>query len=128
MESLLDTHVLLWALADPKRLARPVRVLIEENKYAVSVASLWELVNKKERRGAPVIDRAACWDRYVASRNTVVLPIRATHVLRRDRLPLLHRDPFDRILIAQAAAEDMILVTADEQIRAYPIRTRAAAS
>ena len=123
---LLDTHVLLWALNDPKRLAREVRSLIEESQYAVSVASLWELVNKKDKAAAPVRDPAAWWDRYVVQRQTVIVPIRASHVLYLDRLPLFHRDPFDRMLIAQAAIEEMTLVTADAQIHAYGLRTRKA--
>lgn len=125
---LLDTHVLLWAVEDPKRLARPVRLLIEEGQYTVSVATLWELVNKKGKRAAPVKDPAAWWDRYVVRQHTAVLPIRPAHILYLDRLPLLHRDPFDRALIAQAAVEDLTLVTADAQVRAYEIRTQDAAS
>jgi len=123
---LVDTHVLLWALDEPKRLAREVRSLLEENRYAVSVATLWELVDKKEKASAPVRDPAAWWERYVVQRQTVVVPIRAAHVLYLDRLPLLHRDPFDRMLVAQAAVEEMTLVTADEQIHAYGVRTRKA--
>jgi PIN domain nuclease of toxin-antitoxin system len=123
---LLDTHVLLWAVGEPKRLAREVRTLIEENRYAVSVATLWELVNKKDKAAAPVRDPAAWWDRYVVQRQTVIVPIRANHVLYLDGLPQLHRDPFDRMLIAQAAVEEMTLVTADSQIRAYGTRTRKA--
>jgi PIN domain nuclease of toxin-antitoxin system len=123
---LLDTHVLLWAVDEPKRLARDVRVLIEENRYAVSVATLWELINKKDKAAAPVRDPAAWWDRYVVQRQTVIVPIRASHVLYLDRLPLLHRDPFDRMLVAQAAVEKMTLVTADSQIHAYGLRTRKA--
>jgi PIN domain nuclease of toxin-antitoxin system len=123
---LQDTHVLLWAVHQPRRLAREVRVLIEENRYAVSVATLWELINKKEKPAAPVRDPAAWWDLYVVQRQTVIVPIRANYILYLDRLPLLHRDPFDRMLIAQAAVEEMTLVTADSQIHAYGLRTRKA--
>jgi PIN domain nuclease of toxin-antitoxin system len=124
---LLDTHVLLWAVGEPKRLARDVRALIEENRYAVSVATLWELVNKKEKASSLVRDPAAWWDRYVVQRQTVILPIRAPHVLYLDCLALHHRDPFDRILIAQAVVEEMTLVTADARIHAYGIHTLVAA-
>jgi len=123
---LLDTHVLLWAVAEPKRLTREVRSLMEEGRYAVSVATLWELVNKKDKAAAPVRDPAVWWDRYVVQRHTVIVPIRAGHVLYLDRLPPLHRDPFDRMLIAQAAVEEMTLVTADAAIHAYGVRTRNA--
>ncbi len=125
---MLDTHVLLWAVAAPHRLSAGVRSIIQKQQYAVSVASLWELINKKAKRDAPVKDPAAWWDRYVIRHRTPVLPIRGAHVLYLDRLPWHHRDPHDRILIAQAAVEKMFLVTADEEIRKYPVDTREATS
>jgi len=125
---LLDTHVLLWAVAAPHRLASDIRSLIENRRYAASVATLWELINKKGKREAPVKDPAAWWERYVVRPQTPVLPIRAAHALYLDRLPWHHRDPYDRILIAQCAVERMVLVTADEEIRKYPIDTREAES
>ena len=125
---LLDTHVLLWAVAAPHRLRPHVRSLIENHRYAVSVASLWELLNKKEKRDAPVKDPVAWWNEYVVGPQTRVLPIQAAHVLYLDRLPWLHRDPYDRILIAQAAIEKMVLVTADEEIRKYSVETIEAQS
>jgi PIN domain nuclease of toxin-antitoxin system len=125
---LLDTHVLLWAVAAPDRLAPGVRSLIEKHEYAMSVATLWELINKKGKRDAPVEDPSAWWERYVVRPQTPVLAIRAAHVLYLDRLPWRHRDPYDRILIAQAAVEEMALVTADAAIRQYGIETREAAS
>jgi PIN domain nuclease of toxin-antitoxin system len=118
---LLDTHVLVWAVSEPKRLARDVRPLIEENRYAVSVATLWELVNKKDKAAAPVRDPAA-----------LVGQLRRTTADRRPSgpsqphplpgpPPAASSGPFDRILIAQAAVEGMTLVTADSQIHAYGI-------
>jgi len=123
---LLDTHVLLWAVATPHRLAAAIRALIEQRQYAASVASLWELINKKGKRDAPVQDPSAWWQRYVVEPATPVLSIRPAHVLYLDRLPWRHRDPYDRILVAQAAVEEMVLVTADDQIREYNIQTRGA--
>ncbi len=125
---LLDTHVLLWAVAAPHRLSPGVRMLIEKQQYAASVASLWELINKKGKREAPVKDPAAWWERYVVRPQTPVLSIRAAHVLYLDQLPWHHRDPYDRILIAQSAVERMVLVTSDEEIRKYPVETRDAGS
>ena len=124
---LLDTHVLLWAVADPKRLAPAVRALIERQEYAVSLASLWELINKKARLDSPVKDPALWWERYVLEPRTVVIPIRTQHVLYLDRLPWHHRDPYDRILIAQSVIEQMPLVTADAEIRKYEVDLREAA-
>ena len=125
---LLDTHVLLWAVATPDRLTAGVRALIDHRQYAASVASLWELINKRGKRDAPVEDPSAWWQRYVVEPETLVLSIRSAHVLHLDHLPWRHRDPYDRILIAQAAVEEMVLVTADDEIRKYNIPTREACS
>jgi PIN domain nuclease of toxin-antitoxin system len=123
---LLDTHVLLWAVAEPRRLAPDISALIENNDYTVSVASLWELINKTGKRDAPVRDPAMWWKRYVVQPRIPVLAIRSSHVLYLEQLPWHHRDPYDRILMAQAVVESMALVTADDQIRKYQIATRAA--
>jgi len=120
--SLLDTHVLLWAVSAPQRLSPAVRSLIQKRAYSVSVASLWELINKRDKDDAPVKDPAAWWDRYIASVGTRVLPIRTRHVLELQQLPWHHRDPYDRILIAQAIVEDLPLVTADREMERYPVR------
>ena len=118
---LLDTHVILWAVALPQRLASGVRSLIEKNEYAVSVASFWELMNKKGRRDAPVKDPSAWWDRYIVRTRTPVVPIRTEHVAYLDHLPRHDKDPFDRILMAQSVVEKLPLVTSDDAIRRYGI-------
>jgi PIN domain nuclease of toxin-antitoxin system len=123
---LLDTHVLLWAVAEPSRLAAAVRSSIRKQAYAVSVASLWELINKKGRHDCPVKDPSAWWTRYVVTAGTPVLPIRSEHVRYLDRLPFHHRDPYNRILIAQSVVEELVLVTADKEIKKYGINVREA--
>jgi PIN domain nuclease of toxin-antitoxin system len=123
---LLDTHVLLWAVAQPHRLASDIRSLIEKNDYVVSVASFWELINKKNRRDAPVKDPSTWWEQYVLRPRTPVIAIRTPHVAYLDHLPWRHKDPYDRILMAQSVVEKMPLVTADEEIREYGINIRAA--
>lgn len=125
---LLDTHVLVWAVADPGRLAPAIRSLIKNRAYAVSVASLWELINKKGKPTSPVRDPAIWWNRYVIEPGTPVIPIRSHHVLHLDRLPWHHRDPYDRILIAQSVVEEIPLVTADVEILKYGVLTRHAVS
>ncbi len=116
----------MWGVAAPHRLSPGVRALIEKRQYAVSVASLWELIDKKSKREAPVKDPAAWWERYVVRPQTPVLSIRTAHVLYLDHLPWHHRDPYDRILIAQSGVEGMVLVTSDEEIRKYAVETRGA--
>ena len=87
----------------------------------VSEASYWELVNKQERRDAPVKDASAGWDKYIVRTRERVIPIRTDHVAYLDHLPLHHKDPFDRILIAQSVVEKLALVTSDDAIQLYAI-------
>jgi PIN domain nuclease of toxin-antitoxin system len=120
----LDTHALVWAVAEPERLGPGIRLLIENQQYTLSVASLWELINKTGKPDAPVKDPAAWWQHYVVEPQTPVLSIRSSHVLYLEHLPWHHRDPYDRILMAQSVVEKMPLVSADQQIRQYGIELR----
>jgi PIN domain nuclease of toxin-antitoxin system len=89
----------------------------------VSVASYWEVVVKSQKGLLTIPDLATWWRRAIELLAARVLPIRASHVTALAALPALHKDPFDRILIAQAVAEGLSLVTNDEPLRAYPVRT-----
>ncbi len=113
---LLDTHVLVWAVADPRRLNDETRRIVAENRYAVSVATLWELMDRRDRGDAPVRDVTAWWDEYVVKARTPVVPIRPAHLLYLDRTPMQHRDPYDRVLLAQSSVERMPLITADTRL------------
>ena len=99
-------------MAQPDRLGADVHTLIKNNEYTVSVASFWELINKKGRRDAPVKDPSAWWERYVTRQRTPVLPIH-TAICLPEPLPGLHKDPYHRILMAQSVVERTPLVTAD---------------
>lgn len=125
MKLLLDTHVLLWALADPGRLSEHARAAIADPRHAVlvSVASGWEIEIK---RGLGKLTTPPDLDEQLRSRRMLELPIRLRHTTALRALPPLHRDPFDRMLVAQAIVEDLVLVTADAQVRAYPVRTMPA--
>jgi PIN domain nuclease of toxin-antitoxin system len=123
---LLDTHVLLWAVIEPDRLAPAIRSLIEDNRYAVSIASLWELINKRGKADAPLKQPAIWWEQYVTRMKTSVLQIRTPHVVYLERLENHHKDPYDRILMAQSVIEGMPLVTSDRDIRKYAIDQRSA--
>jgi PIN domain nuclease of toxin-antitoxin system len=120
---LLDTHVLLWAVADPRRLSDETRRVIAEKRYVVSVASLWELIDKRDKRDAPVRDPASWWDDYVVKARTAVLPITSAHLLYLDRMRCDLHDPIDRILVAQSAVEKLRLITADARLREYAADT-----
>jgi PIN domain nuclease of toxin-antitoxin system len=130
MKLLLDTHVWLWALHAPERLSDEARRLIarRENVVYLSAVSAWEIAIKfgLGRLRLPVPP-----EEYVPSRmadlGMETLPIEQAHALRVASLPRHHRDPFDRLLVAQAQVERLTLVTADPEIRLYDVETVAAA-
>lgn len=120
---LLDTSTLLWALAEPERLSALARLLVETGENFVSVASYWEVVIKAQKGLLTISDLPTWWTQATDTTSARVLPIRPSHVSALAVLPMLHKDPFDRILVAQAKAEGLSLVTSDEPIRGYPIQT-----
>lgn len=121
MKLLLDTHVLLWALATPERLSERVRAAIADARHTVFVssASSWEIEIK---RALGKLRAPTDLDLQLRDRRFVELPVRVRHTEALRDLPPLHRDPFDRMLIAQALTDDLTLVSADEQLRAYSVR------
>lgn len=121
MRLLLDTHILLWALADPRRLPKPAVEAIEsgENEVLFSAASIWEIAIKSQVLRADFgVDAATI---IGAARETRFseLAISAEHAAAVAALPTHHKDPFDRLLIAQAITEPARLVTADKALAAY---------
>jgi PIN domain nuclease of toxin-antitoxin system len=120
---LLDTSTLLWALGSPERLSPRARRLVDDGENIVSVASYWEVVIKAQKGLLAIADLATWWRRATELTAARVLPVRASHVTAFAALPALHKDPFDRILIAQAVAEGLGLVTNNEPMRKYPVRT-----
>jgi PIN domain nuclease of toxin-antitoxin system len=120
---LLDTSTLLWALAQPERLSVKARRHVQSGENVVSVASYWEAVIKTQKGLLSISDLATWWRRATELTSARVLNIRATHITALAGLPMLHKDPFDRILIAQAKAEGLVLVTSDGSIGEYPIQT-----
>jgi PIN domain nuclease of toxin-antitoxin system len=121
---LLDTSTLLWALGAPERLSPRARRLVEAGENVVSVASYWEIVIKTQKGLLSISDLATWWRRATELIAARMLNIRASHITAVAALPMLHKDPFDRILIAQAKAEGLPLVTNDASIGEYPIETR----
>ena len=121
MRILLDTHVLLWALVSPKRLGKEARGIIEspDNEVLFSAASIWEIAIKSalkrpDFRVAPDMIAAAA-----IQSDFVELPVRSAAASLVAKLPAHHRDPFDRLLIAQAMTEPASLFTVDAQLLAY---------
>jgi PIN domain nuclease of toxin-antitoxin system len=122
-QHLLDTSTLLWALAAPERLSPRARRLVDAGENVVSVASYWEVVVKAQKGLLSIADPATWWRRATELMAVRTLPIRASHVTALAVLPMVHKDPFDRMLIAQAIAEGLGFVTNDEHIRSYAVRT-----
>ncbi len=120
MNYLLDTHILLWWLNDDERLSRQANDAIcsPANIVAVSAASIWEIAIKR-RLGKLKIP--AGWFDELRKEKFVNVPIAWTHAAEVERLPLHHQDPFDRLLVAQAILEDMILITHDKNILKYEV-------
>jgi PIN domain nuclease of toxin-antitoxin system len=120
--TLLDTSTLLWTVGAPERLSLVARDSVAAGELWLSVASYWEIVIKARKGLLEIPDPVSWWNRAAQVLGAEILPIRASHVGAVARLPEIHRDPFDRVLIAQALAEGMALVTNDRQIGAYPVR------
>jgi len=122
MKLLLDTHLLLWAAGQPKRLSQKARALIEAKGNALhfSAASLWEIVLKNRLGREDFKADARVLRRALLDHGYGELPVASGHVVAAQTLPAIHQDPFDRILIAQAVVEGITLLTADERIARYP--------
>lgn len=118
---LLDTHTLVWALSSPDRLSARAVEIIRESDVAVSVASLWELLLKKDKPGSLLGNPVPWWEEFVRRQGIRVIGIRQSHILQLGELPDHHRDPFDRVLIAQAIVERASLVSKDSALLAYDV-------
>jgi PIN domain nuclease of toxin-antitoxin system len=119
---LLDTHVLLWAAGNPDRLSETARTLIidENNTLFFSAASVWEIVIKSGLGRNDFCVDPNLFRRSLQDNGYLELPIMSQHVLAVYHLPDLHKDPFDRMLVAQAQSEGFLLLTADERVALYP--------
>jgi PIN domain nuclease of toxin-antitoxin system len=120
MNLLVDTHILLWWLADDAGLPRKVRLLLldTENLVYVSSATMWEIAIK---RSIGKLEIPATYRDDIVNEGFKELSITWEHARRTAELPPIHRDPFDRMLIAQALSEKLVLVTTDETIGKYEV-------
>ncbi len=122
MKLLLDTQILLWAAGQPERLPAAARKLLDNprNELLFSAASLWEIaikstLGRRDFRAEPRILRRGLLDNGYTE-----ISITSEHAVGIDALPPLHKDPFDRLLLAQAISEGVTLVTGDAQLARYP--------
>ena len=119
MSLLVDTHVVLWWLADDPTLSEEVKERLDHDPDVfVSSATIWEVAIKQ---AAGKLTGPADLPERVRDSGFRELPIAAEHAIVAGRLPPIHRDPFDRMLVAQARCEDLTLVTRDAEIRKYDV-------
>ncbi len=122
MKLLLDTHILLWAAGRPEKLSRKARRLLDDpdNALIFSAVSLWEIVIKQGLGRDDFDVNARQLRRGLLDNEYGELAVTSAHALAIDDLPPLHKDPFDRMLLAQSRVEGFTLLTADAQILQYP--------
>ena len=120
---LLDTNALIWTLSDPEELSNPAQDVItnSDNKLFVSIATLWEItikqsIGKLDLEG-DVLDIVEECEREGIN----ILSIQPQHLKKLEKLPLIHRDPFDRLIISQAIYEDLTIITKDSMIPKYDV-------
>ena len=120
MKLLLDTHVLLWWLDNPSLLAPEARKTIQnnENIIFVSAAVIWEMILKKS---LGKLETPSNIEQVIRTNGFLPLSVSISHALAVETLPYHHRDPFDRMLIAQAISEGLTLVTRDPNIMKYSV-------
>ena len=126
MRLLLDTHILLWAKIWPERLSPATRLLLEDenNDLVFSAVSLWEVAIKRSLGRPDFQVDPRLLRRGLVDNGYDELPMIGQHAVAVDGLPLLHKNPFDRILVAQALVEGITLVTADPVLARYPAPVR----
>jgi PIN domain nuclease of toxin-antitoxin system len=124
MRRLLDTHTLLWYFEDSDRLPDSIAAEIEsaETHGFVSVASLWEFAIKHSMGKLHFDGGISAFWKMVTANEFGILQINEPYLIKLSGLPFLHRDPFDRLLVATAMVEDMAILTADESIRQYDVK------
>jgi PIN domain nuclease of toxin-antitoxin system len=121
MKFLLDTHLLLWAAGQPERLSAAACTIINnpENELLFSAASIWEITIKSGLKREDFRVDSHVLRRGLLDNGYIELPITGAHAAAIDNLPLIHKDPFDRILLAQSIIEGITLLTADILVSQY---------
>jgi PIN domain nuclease of toxin-antitoxin system len=123
MKALLDTHTFLWAIAQEGKLSRRAQqIYTGPNDLWLSVASVWEILIKVQAGKLPLPEPSGRYlTKKLAKDHIEILPVTLNHVLRTESLPMHHRDPFDRLLIAQSIEEGWPIITADPWFARYPV-------
>lgn len=121
MRYLLDTQVFIWWMEENRRLPADIKAIIEDslNRVSISVVTPWEILTKIRIKKLKVPKNFA---NHIMNGIFEILPIQINHVLEIGKLPLHHKDPFDRMLISQAIVEDLTLITSDPKIWKYKLK------
>jgi PIN domain nuclease of toxin-antitoxin system len=122
MRLLLDTHILLWAANEPERMSKATRSLLEnaDHELVFSAVSLWEIAIKTGRGRNDFRADAGLLRRSLFDNGYTELPVTGAHAVAVAALPPIHKDPFDRMLVAQATVEGLTLMTSDPAVAKYP--------
>ena len=125
MRALLDTHTFLWAITKDARISpRASEIFTGPSDLFLSMISIWEILIKVQTRKLNLPQPAGAYILGQLADNEIeTLPVTLNHLLAFEKLPVHHRDPFDRMLIAQSVAEDWPIITADRDFQKYPVRT-----
>jgi len=123
MKLLLDTHVVLWLAENSPKLSEVVKTALmsEHHQRYVSVASAWEIAIKISANKLALQGGLEEYYKMIESNGLQLLPVERKHIQLVETLPFLHRDPFDRLLISTALTEEMMILTADENIHKYEV-------
>ena len=121
MRYLIDTHVFIWLMENSKKISPEIKTFLQDPSIDVliSIVSIWEIVIKQAKG---LLKSPKDIEGSISEAGFKVLPLEVSHVLKLKRLPDYHQDPFDRILIAQALAENLTLITADPKIWKYKLK------
>ena len=125
MRILLDTHIFIWWDSEPKQLSANIRTLCEDegNTLVLSVASVWEMQIKQQLGKLKLrLPIAQLVDEQLKNNGIETLPVLLSHVLALQSLPVHHKDPFDRLLIAQANTENIGILSVDEIFKQYEVK------
>jgi len=120
---LIDTHTALWYFKGDEKLSKTAYEIIyySSNPIFLSIASAWEIAIKIGLGKLKFTGKSAGFIRLAEDDDITILPIKPSHLTALETLPMIHRDPFDRLLIATALAEEMTLITVDENIQRYEV-------
>jgi PIN domain nuclease of toxin-antitoxin system len=120
MKYLLDTHVILWWLTEPEKITTKAHTIISDknNKIYTSSISFWEIAIKKSLGRLTIPNNIL---ELLLAENFIMLPLSPEEGLAIADLPLIHQDPFDRILVIQAKLNDLVLITHDKKVMDYPV-------